>query len=99
MLIVTDCCLSCTDFVLFPEVFHGFCCFCWRLAWHVVYYKGWKNKRMEKTIHFHLHQYQRMENNKLKIHFTFMNVNYLHETKQNIVELNRNTIIERIFGH
>ena len=28
-----------------------------------------------------------------------MKVNYLHETKQNIVELNRNTIIERIFGH
>ena len=25
--------------------------------------------------------------------------NYLHETKQNIVEWNRNTIIERIFGH
>ena len=80
MLIVTDCCLPCLDFVLFPVVFHGFCCFCWRLAWHVVYYKGWKN-------------------NKLKIHFTFMKVNYLHETKQNIVELNRNTIIERIFGH
>ena len=39
------------------------------------------------------------KNNKLKIHFTFMKVNDLHETKQNIVELNRNTIIERIFGH
>ena len=38
-------------------------------------------------------------NNKLNIHFTSMKVNYLHETKQKKVELNRNTIIERIFGH
>ena len=70
-------------------------------AWHGMLFtiKDGKIKGWKIIIHFHLHQYKRMEHNKLKIHFTFMKVNYLHETKQNIVELNRNTIIERIFGH